>query len=197
MTCMFAPSHAILSTHHSISKVASLVNIYYVIQRNYFKKLYYVFYCWVVMKKKTLLYFSPSTFSDIVKPFGTADNACNISVTFGWNNNLFSIRRLNCCLIITCSLGWHWTQFYRFTFSYTRKLLLHWRLIAYTVSKGYLTFMKMSKFCVTLIISQVVYTCGMKDSLFPVSLCSIKGYCFSDNLTFISWLQGHTMRRLW
>ena len=105
MTCMFAPSHVILSTHHSISKVASLVNIYYVIQINYFKKLYYVFLLLSSDEKKTLLYFSPSTFSDIVKPFGTTDNACNISVTFGWNNNLFSIRRLNCCLIITCSLG--------------------------------------------------------------------------------------------
>ena len=157
-----------------------------------------MFFLLLSSDEKNLFYISLLRLSDIVKLFGTADNVCNISVTTsGWNNKLFSIGRLNRCLIITCNLGWHWTRFCRFTFSYTRKLLLHWRLIAYTVSKGYLTFMKMSKFCVTLIISQVVYTCGMKDSLFPVSLCSIKGYCFSDNLTFISWLQGHTMRRLW
>ena len=30
----------------------------------------------------------------------------------------------------------------------------------------------------------------------PCFLCSIKVYCFSDNLAFIFWLQGHTMRRL-
>lgn len=40
--------------------------------------------------------------------------------------------------------------------------------------------MKMLKFCVILIISQVVYTCGMNDFLFPVSfLLNIFFYCFS------------------
>jgi len=105
MTCMFAPSHAILSTHHSISKVASLVNIYYVIQRNYFKKPYYVFLL-LSSDEKNLFYISLLRLSDIVKLFGTADNVCNISVTTsGWNNKLFSIGRLNRCLIITCYLG--------------------------------------------------------------------------------------------
>ena len=42
--------------------------------------------------------------------------------------------------------------------------------------------MKMLKFCVILIISQVVYTCGMNDFLFPVSfLLNIFFYCFFSN----------------
>lgn len=38
--------------------------------------------------------------------------------------------------------------------------------------------MKMLKFCVTLITSQVVYTCGMIDFLFPVSFLLNKKFFF-------------------
>jgi len=88
-------------THHTPPSF----NINYVIQRNYFKKPYYVFLL-LSSDEKNLFYISLLRLSDIVKLFGTADNVCNISVTTsGWNNKLFSIGRLNRCLIITCYLG--------------------------------------------------------------------------------------------